>query len=196
MGKTVIEDEIKERVEYFEDWMKRLSTKEERNMVVNDKTAIEFIKASLSSDSSLAVLVDEMEKHPASFNQFTNGEYIMSLIEANRTGAKLDVAVGRLRERRIALEKSLPTRTVKDKALRRAVVHKYMTPTMSKQYNFHRLVNKRGVIQYHDNKGRFVSQDSLLKVTGKVLLTSAKKRSEYDKFLVDWKKRNKVKNGS
>ena len=189
---TVIENEIKDRVEYFEDWMRKLSTDAEKSMVVNEKTAIEFIKASLSNDSSLSRLVDEMEQQPSSFKQFTNGSYIQSLIDANRSGQKLDKAVASLKKRRESLEKALPSKTSKDKELRRAVVKKYLDdrPDLVKKYNIRPIRNKNGVIQYHDSKGRFAKQDKLLIITDKVVLTTKKAVDDYDVWIAEWKKRN------
>lgn len=188
--KTDIGEEVEERADYFADWVKRLSDELDEARVVNERTAREFIREALAKDSNLSNLLDGMEQSGKGMDTLVKTSYIQSLIEANRLGVKLEKGVGELRKRRVSLEQSLPRRTSKDKALRKAVVARYMTPELSKKYNFNVVRQKNGTISYRDNKGRFVAQDKLLRVTDRVVMSSARKRGEYDKFLEAWKKRN------
>lgn len=185
-----LDEELSQRIDSLTDWLERLSTPDERSSVVNDKTATEFVRNTLEKDSSLSNLVKGIDETGSGMKSFLNSSYIKSLIDANKAGEKLDVAVGKARKARLSLEKELPKKTAKDRKLRSAVVNRYMTPNISKKYDIYRSVNKKGIIQYRDSKGRFTSKDKILKVTDKVIATSKSRRADYDKFIASWKKRN------
>lgn len=182
MAKTDIDKEVKERQDYFADWVERLGTDKEAEMVVNEKTAKEFIKNSLSKDNSLQNLVEAMESTGKGLKTLVETSYIQNLISENTLGEKIDKAVVKLKKKRESLEKAIPKKQV---VTRRKVINKFTNATVLKKYG----VNKDKNNRYHDSKtGRFVGFDKVLRITDLVILSSAKKRKEYDEFIKKIKK--------
>jgi len=178
MAKTTVADEVEERIEYFEDWLVRLSNDLEREKVVNEKTAREFIRNSFMKDSSLRHLVEGLD-NAGGYDAFLKGSYIQTLIELNtRLIPGLDKSVGRLRRRRQGLEKGLPEK--RKTVARKKVITNTMTNKVLKIYGIQKTVNKNGVIVYRDLKGRFVKNDALIGVADRVIASSAQKRKEFD----------------
>lgn len=178
--KTPIEDEVEERVEYFEAWLEKNSDEEQRSKVVNDRTAKEFIRDVFMEDGSLRSLVGGMDDQPKSYGVLVDGKYVQELMLKNAS-EKLGVAVVRLKEKEVALGKALKRSSPKTKT---AVVRSVLTPALAEKYGFKRVTNKRGVVQYHGKGGRFVSRDKvLLPLTEKVIGASATKRLEVEKLL-------------
>lgn len=175
--KTDFGKEIDERADYFAEWAERLSDDRDKEKVVNEKTANEFLKEAFSRDHSLSNLVEGMEAAGKNFDAIIKTSYIQDLIEANRLGKKLDVATARLKKKRESLEKMIPKR---QGVVRKKVINKFTTATMLKKYNIHK--DDKG--RYHDSRsGRFVSNDKILRITDLVILSSAKKRKEFDVFM-------------
>lgn len=192
MAKTTVADEVEERIEYFEDWLVRLSNDREREKVVNERTAREFIRNSFMKDSSLRHLVEGMDT-AGGYDAFLKGSYIQTLIELNtRLIPGLDKGVGRLRRRRQGLEKVLPEK--RKTVARKKVITNTMTNKVLKIYGIQKTVNKNGTIVYRDLKGRFVKNDALLGVADRVIASSAQKRKEFDaiyKRELDKQKKNR-----
>lgn len=179
MGKTIIEDEIEERLDYFESWLEKHSDEEQRSKVVNERTAKDFVREVFMEDGSLRNLVGAMDDDSGSYSVLTDGKYVQELMLKNKSEA-LGEAVVRLREKEVSLSKALKRSEPKT---RRAVVNKVMVERVASKYGFKRVTNKRGVVQYHDSKGRFVGSDRLLSVTDKVISASAKSRAEVGELL-------------
>lgn len=181
MAQTVLDEEVEERIEYFEDWLQSNSDDDQRSKVVSDRTAKEFIRDVFTDDGSLRNLVGGMDDQPKAYGVLVNGKYLQQLIDLNRSAEKLGRAVVKIKDKEVALGKALKQAKPKTKT---AVVRSVLTPSVAEKYGFRRVTNKRGVVQYHGKNGRFVSRDkTLLPLTEKVIGASATKRLEVEKLL-------------
>jgi len=181
--KTVIDEEIEERADYFADWVRKLSSSEELGRVVNERTAREQIRNAFASDPNLSNLLEGMDSTGKGMKTILKTSYIQDLISAGQAGKKLDEGVARLRKKRQSLEKLIPK---KQTATRKAVINKFTTATHLRKYDVAK--NKAG--QYiNPRTGRYVSFDRILKITDLTILSSAKKRKEFDKFVANMKKK-------
>lgn len=180
--RTTIDDEIDERADYFADWVRRLTDEKDRARVVNDRTARELISEAFSRDMNLSNLLEGMEDHNKGFDSIIKTGYFQDLIEANRTGKKLDVSTAKLRRKRQALEQLIPK---KERVARKKVINRFATAKTLGKYN----IKKDAAGRYRDSRtGRYVSFDRILRVTDLVILSSAAKRKEFDEFYKKIKK--------
>ena len=173
MAKTPIDDEVEKRVEYFENWLEEHSEEQDRDKVVNEKTAREFVRDIYMKDHSLRNLIGGMDDQPASYKVLIQGKYIQKLINLNKPLIKL-------RKAEIALTKALPPKKVKT---RRKVINAVMKQRVSQKYGIKRVEQKNGVISYRDAKGQFVATERLLSISDKIIASSAKKRLELEQML-------------
>jgi len=175
--KTDIDEEVSERIDYFADWVKRLSDERDESRVVNDRTAREFIRNAFSKDASLSNLLDGMESTGKGMDVIVGSDYVQGLIQSNNLGKRLDVAVAKLRKKRESLEQMIPKKNV---VVRRKVINKFTTASLLKKYNIIKTRNGR----YRDTRnGRYVGFDKILRVTDLVILSSAKKRRDLELFM-------------
>lgn len=182
MANTPLDDEISQRIDYFNDWVKKLSDEREERMVVNERTATDFIKNALSKDASLANLADAMEETGKGFKTFIASDYIQGLISSNKLDTRLSAGVARLREKRQSLEQMIPKRKT---VVRRKVINRFTTITTLNKYG----IKKDSVGRYRDLRtGRYVSFDRILKITDVVILNTAAKRRDLEKFMKGLKK--------
>jgi len=181
-----------ERVKYFEDeWLEIKSYKSERNNVIDEQTAIEFITKVFKQDSSLTKLAEHEEKLSKPYGALLKGSFIQNLIEDNvkrlqlgevaKSQVRLDKSLELLKRRRIALEGLLPK---KRSVTRRKVISLVMTNRVLNSYGLSKTVNKRKIIQYRSSKtGRFVSNKELLGLADKIIIASATKRKAVEKAI-------------
>lgn len=180
--KTVIDEEIEERADYFADWVRKLSTDEELGRVVNERTARERIREAFSNDPNLSNLLEGMDSTGKGMNTLLKTKYIQDLISAGQAGKKLDEGVVALRKKRQSLEKLIPK---KKTATRKAVINKFTTAQHLRKYDIAKNVKGR---YYNPKNGKFVGFDRVLQVTDVTILNTAKKRKELERFLANIKK--------
>jgi hypothetical protein len=180
MAKTTVGEEVRERIEYFEDWLERLSANDrDIDKVVNEKTAREFIRRNLSKDASLRNLVNGLDDINDNYDAFIQGSFIQNLIALNnKLIPRLDAGVARLKRKRVILEKSLPEK--RRAVVRKKVITNTMTNNVLKMYGLKKTVNKKGVVQYRDLQGRFAKNDALMNVADRVIASSARERKKFD----------------
>jgi len=211
--KTNIMKEIDERIDYFEDFFKTLSKNSRINKedVVDDRSAIQYLRLLAELDGSLDNLTDELSRTNNGFKPLLETDFIQDLILENKirikeyedslkqkygakglkiSGDKLDKAVAKLRRKRLKFEKGFPVRNKREEKI---VVDTVMTKRFSKQYGYSRTVDKNGVNRYRDSKGRFVKKDTLLKIADKVLIVSKNKRLQVQRQLKKNARGNKKK---
>lgn len=176
-----------ERLSYFEDWLKDKGVQEDKEKVVDEKSAVDFISKVFRDDTSLERLAKHEDSLGRPYAKLVDGNYIENLIQSNlrRGVAEAQESVERqlvlLERRRIALQELLPKRQA---VTRRKVITLVMTNRVLNRYGFSKTVSKSGRSQYRDAKtGRFVSNKELLGLADKVIAASASKRRAVEKVI-------------
>jgi len=186
MAKTPIDKEVDKRADYFAEQVEDLTDERDEVLVVNEKTAKEFIAKAFGSDASLSNLLEAMQSTGQGWDSIIKTPYIQGLIERNNSlvdsEKNLEKGVQKLRKKRESLEKMIPK---KQGVVRKKVINKFTTATVLKKYSIKKDDNGR----YRDSKnGRYVSYDRILKITDVVILNTAAKRRELERFMANIKK--------
>lgn len=188
--RTVWDDEVGERLEYFEKYLKERSSDSEQREVVDRESAKRFIQNNLDKDPSLSQLREGMDSSPSSYDQLIKAPFIKGLIEENsveEAQKRLDAGVSRLRKRRLALEKAISVRERRQS--RDRIVNRYATNKVLKSFNLKRTRNKNGRLVYRDLKGRFVKKDRIVNLLDSRVKVLREKNTSLAQDLADYKRR-------
>jgi len=180
--------EISERLEYFEEWLLDLSNVEDRKLVVDEATALQFIKETFNKDNSLSNLRVGMDSVQSTYNTILKGEFIKELIKENsgfttkenlisKPVARKDIKI----RRETTLSQIIPK---ENKKLRREVIDRIYTPNIQERTGYKVGLNKIGR-QFYQNKrtGRFVSYATMMRFADPLVKSSQKKREEIERLL-------------
>lgn len=180
--------EISERLEYFEEWLLDLSNVEDRKKVVDEATALQFIKETFNKDNSLANLRTGMDSVQSTYDTLLKGEFIKELIKENSGFTTDDNLITKpvpKKEIRISRETSLSQVIPKEnRQLRRQVIERVYTPQIQERLGYRVGINKKGRQFYQNTRtGRFVSYATMMRFADPLVKSSQNKREEIERLL-------------